>query len=240
MYHPNAKGLKDEVIIVPVISYLIHHKAYGYYLINTGLDISYQKDQYGRSKGIFVKNFKYKAFQMRGKSVSEILNKRHIKIEGIFLSSMNFDNISGLIDLPKYIKVYSGKKEVYKNYRFIFQTDELSGIKKIIEIDFNNSNIKETSILGRCYNFFGDGSLWLINTKGFSNGHMSFLINSINNPVLITADACFIKTGFDKIIGPGKISSDINEAQKSLNKLVEFKKKYPKVRVLFSHDLVSK
>jgi hypothetical protein len=54
---------------------------------------------------------------------------------------------------------------------------------------------------------------------------------------LITGDACFFEESFVKAIGPGSFCSDIELAQKSLNKLFAFAQEYPQVQVRYSHQL---
>jgi N-acyl homoserine lactone hydrolase len=239
LFHQKAKGIKDDKVIVPVLSYLLYHEKFGYYLIDTGLDMSYQKNPYGRNKGLLVKYLSVRGFQMKGTSMSEIINKNNFKLEGIFLTHMHFDHISGITDLPKYLKVIAGKNESYNNYRFLYYGDQLGGIKKIYEVDYKSPDIKEMEPFDNCYDFFGDGSLWLIHTPGHTDGHTSFLINTRKGPVLISGDSCLLKYGFNKGIGPGYYSNDINTAQKSLDKIISFKKKFPKLKIFFGHDFLS-
>ena len=48
MKHPNARGLKKEKMDVPVYCYLIRHLIEGAYLVDAGLDKSFQKNTHGK------------------------------------------------------------------------------------------------------------------------------------------------------------------------------------------------
>ena len=92
-------------------------------------------------------------------------------------------------------------------------------------------------ILGPCADIFGDGSFWAIPTPGHTRGHISFLANSENGPILLATDACFIKLGFEKGIGSSDYTDDVLMAQSSLNNLVEFKRTYPNVELICGHEI---
>jgi glyoxylase-like metal-dependent hydrolase (beta-lactamase superfamily II) len=128
-----------------------------------------------------------------------------------------------------------GKGEKYIDRKPFFYGDYLKGIDVLYELDFSKGT--KMPVLGPCVDIFGDGSFWAISTPGHTKGHMSFLINSENGPVLLATDACFIKLGFEKGIGASDYTDDVLMAQSSLNNLVEFKKVYPQVKVFCGHEI---
>ena len=42
---------------------------------------------------------------------------------------------------------------------------------------------------------------------------------------------------FDRGIGPGYFSSDLEEAQDVLDRIIRFKEQHPEVKLVFGHDL---
>ena len=47
--------------------------------------------------------------------------------------------------------------------------------------------------MGPSGDLLGDGSLWAISTPGHTKGHISYLINGLDGPILLTMDASFIR-----------------------------------------------
>lgn len=233
--HPKAKGIKNDPIEIPVLAHLVRHEKFGDYLIDSGLDTSYQRYPYGIMKGVFVKIFLGKGYQAEGQDIFSQLQKMNVQLQGVFLTHLHFDHRSGVSDLPNNIQYVVGKNEPYQNMRFLFYGNHLQGINTLYEIDFSRTN--SIPPLRECVDIFGDGSFWAISTPGHSKGHMSFLINSYENPILITGDACFFQFALKNGIGPGRFSSSIEDAQKSLDKIVEFRRMYPKVKVICGHEI---
>ena len=91
-------------------------------------------------------------------------------------------------------------------------------------------------ILGKCVDVFGDGSFWAVSTPGHTKGHTSYIVNGKETKALITGDACITKRGFELGVETGKFSSNIEEGRESFLKLLEFKKQYPLLSLLFGHE----
>lgn len=236
MKHPNAKGLKKEKITVPVYCYLIRHSIHGDYLVDAGLDRSFQENQHGNIHGPLRKLFwPLKSYQKKGQDIVSQIREKHVDLRGVFLTHLHMDHVSGIQHLPKDIRLVVGKDE--PNYSFwpLFYQDNLTGIKVLYEIDFNSA--QNLPPLGSCADIFGDGSFWAIHTPGHRKGHVSFLVNGKKSVVLLTGDACDIKLGFDRCVGPGFGSYDIPEAQRSLERMREFVNRYSQISVFFGHEI---
>ena len=230
--HPKAKGMPDELIEFKVFAYLIHHEKFGDYLVDAGLDASIQENPYGNVKGIFGKKIFYS--QKKEMDVESRLKKRNIMPKGIFLTHLHYDHTSGLLRLPLSIQCYIGRNETYMNYKFIYENDCLKGFNNLNQFDFSKAQMMEP--LGPALDIFGDGSLWAASTPGHTKGHISYLVNSKEGPILIIGDACIIKYGLESGIGPGTYSRDIKLAQTTLDKIIEFHRMYPQVKLAFGHE----
>jgi glyoxylase-like metal-dependent hydrolase (beta-lactamase superfamily II) len=66
-----------------------------------------------------------------------------------------------------------------------------------------------------------------------------FLINGIDEQVLFTGDACNDHYQFETGIGPGYYSSDLEGGQEVLERIILFKERYPEVKLVYGHDLLT-
>lgn len=231
--NPEAEGMADQEIIVPVLSHLIKHEKYGYYLIDTGFDNSFYKKIGGSFKGILKnKYFKDRYMQNKNEGIDYVLKNSNIKVSGVFLTHMH-EHAAALSSLSDNITVIYGMGEKEINYFPLVYSRFLKSKDKQY-INFHNATAMP--ILGKCVDIFGDGSLFAIHTPGHTDGHISYLLNCNENPVLITGDACVTEKGFELGIEPGNNSKDIETAKDSFKKLKEFKNKYPNIEVIYGHE----
>ena len=239
--HPKAGFINDEVLEVPVLAHWIHHEKLGDYLIDTGLDSSYHDDPHGNMKGLFSKFFikanlfvdEYK--QAENQNISYHVEKEGIKLKGVFFTHLHSDHVAGTRELPKNIIYATGKDEKYHDYKPFFYGDYLKGVKTLYEIDFKDA--ADMPILGKCIDIFGDGSLWAISTPGHTKGHISFLINALNGPILLAGDVCFIELSLKNGVAPSSYTEDVKVNQETFDRIIEFKRTYPKIEVICGHSL---
>jgi glyoxylase-like metal-dependent hydrolase (beta-lactamase superfamily II) len=233
--NPEAGNVKKGVVKVPVYCNLVHHEREGYFLVDAGLDRSYQTNPYGSIKGV-LKKFLWpvKSYQNKGEDIASLLAERKINVKGVFFSHMHADHISGVRDLHKDIKLFVDKDESDYTLGPLFNHNVLDGFTTLYTFDFLAA--QEMAPLGLCIDVFGDGSFWAIRTSGHRKGHVSYLVNGKNGTFLLTGDACDLKIGFEKGIGPGFGSYNKKDAQQSLNRIIAFSCRYPQVTVIFSHE----
>jgi glyoxylase-like metal-dependent hydrolase (beta-lactamase superfamily II) len=233
--HENALGLEDGVIKIPVLVGVIHHEKFGAHLIDAGLDASYVDSQYGTIRGLRVKSFLGKGSQEPGQHIAAILDRENIQIQTVWLTHLHPDHTAGIVDLPKEVPYVAGKGERYINFRFIIQTEHLAGIDQLYEIDLSDGI--DLPPFGKSTDIFGDGSFWAIDSSGHSKGHILFFINGVDEQILFTGDAINIGLQFEKSIGSGTYSSDLEKSQEVVEQIIAFKELYPEVKLVFGHDL---
>jgi len=234
--HPKAQDLQNRRFSLPVFAHLIRHETQGDYLVDCGLDSSHQQHPYGRMTGLLVRFLLGESSQAEGQDAATQLQRMGIQLKGAFISHFHFDPGASLLDLPRDIQYTVAKGETFRQIRFLLSYENYEReMETLYEIDFFQAD--EMPILGRCADLFGDGSLWAISTPGHTGGHMSFLVNAQPQPILFTCDACLLKLGFEKVIGPGSYCTDIGLAQQSLERMVEFARRYPQVKVVYGHEL---
>ena len=55
--HERAQGIEDTLIDIPINVGVVEHEQHGVYLIDAGLDASYEHNPYGTNKGMMVEKF---------------------------------------------------------------------------------------------------------------------------------------------------------------------------------------
>jgi glyoxylase-like metal-dependent hydrolase (beta-lactamase superfamily II) len=232
--HPNTRDIKPEIVKIPILVHLVKHPTLGNYLIDTGLDSSYQTNPMGRTKGLLVRQIMAEGIQEKDQNIVTYLTKHGINLSGIFVTHFHMDHMAGLWDLPKNVPciIPKGEKPVTV-FPFVYD-DYLSGIDTLYEID--TAKGQTLAPFDGCVDVFGDASLWAIPTPGHTKHHISFLVNRKGNPTLLTADACHFELCLERKTGPGAFAYDVRLAQENLLKIIGFMEKYPDVRIVCGHS----
>jgi len=225
----------NEKIEVSVLSHLIKHDVFGNFLIDAGLDSSFQKSSQGRVTGLFAKNVLINLTQDKDQNIASVLKSRNLIVKGVFFTHLHYDQIAGISDLTNDLKYFAGKNEQFLNINIFLHNDYLKNIKVLKEFDFKNA--VELKPMGKCIDIFGDGSLLAISTPGHTKNHVSYFVNGEKEQVLITGDAIILKHGLEKGTLPGKYTADKNKAIESIKKIQEFIRKYPRIRLIVGHEI---
>lgn len=215
---------------VPILAHFISHKKHGHFLLDAGLDKSYYHDPYG---GVDVP-LKEEYIQDKNQNIGYQLGDDSSKLNAIFLSHMHPDHIAGLRDLPKEIPVIVGKGEI-EDYEPDLYGNFLQDVETVYEIDFSDSDA--ISPFSNCADLLGDGSLWAISTPGHTRGHISFIVNGLTGPKLLTMDVAFIPENISYGVAPSDYTWDVEKAQESLDKLNDFIRSIRGIEVITGHSL---
>lgn len=228
--HPRASDVKEGELEVPILSYGIHHEDKGDYLLDTGLDASYYQNPQGGLEGTELDEL----HQQNDENIAQQLEEKGLDVQGVFFSHLHADHAAGQRELPKNIPYVVGKGE-YEDYHPEVHGDFLEGLEILHEIDFSHGD--DIPPLGSSADLWGDGSLWAISTPGHTRGHLSFLVNGYDGPVFLTMDAAFIRENLYLGVAPRDYTWNVGLAQVALDKIIEFLKMYPQVRVWLGHEL---
>lgn len=231
-YH-HENNLDDTSFYKPVVSHLIFHSDYGYFIIDAGLDDSFTNNSYGSQKGIKLFEVGSRFKQQSGMTVANYIRNHNITLSGIFLTHLHIDHICGIINLDDKIPIYFYYKEKsmdLKPYYYGEYFKNKQNLKILTEETFT-----KMPIVGLTQDIFNDNSLYAIHTPGHTPGHLSYLINSDNQKILITGDVFYINESVKYEIAPSAYMNNIKQAQKTLNKILKFRKKY-NIKLIAGHE----
>ncbi len=222
----------------PIISFWIRSANKGDILIDSGLDVSFQERPFGRLPFI-LRNYQHRTKtvyeQKKGQALSSYLAFYNIRPEAVFFTHLHPDHVCGNLELDSEIPFVFGAEENTFFYKSIAGKFFLNK-KNIRTLDFGKAvNIPPFS---RVIDLFGDNSVWAIATPGHTEGHVSYLLNDKDSPILIIGDLSVSKDYFLRGIESGSDSGKkgIENLRKSLLEIRQFKERYPNTRVYFSHS----
>jgi N-acyl homoserine lactone hydrolase len=232
---PSCSGIDDKELTVPIFAYLIHHERYGYFLIDSGCDSSYISNHFGPMKGIILPFVMAETSLEPDGAIEKQLSDIRNDIKGVFFTHLHFDHTSGLRALQDNIIYIAGKGEKSFSIKGLLEPNHFKKNDTVNMLDFDSAEAQMLPI-GKAIDIFGDQSLWAISTSGHSKGHVSYIVNTKDHPILITGDACILNKSIEIGVGPGTSSENIEQAQETFNKILSFTKDNPNVEVWPGHD----
>ncbi len=221
-----------KFIWVDVFAFLFHHVERGWYLIDTGLDSTFQKR--GNVSGFLAGKYIKGTRQQKGQNIAAQLAREGKVLEGIFLTHLHGDHTSGLPEIDPSIPKFVGKGEDHIYLPMLYTPNHLDADDTLIELDWEKGRKMEP--LECAIDVFGDGSFFAIHTPGHSNSHLSYLLHTSDEIFLLTGDASHTKFGFENNIEPGW-TVDQDQAERSLMQLRRLKELHPSIKVIYGHQL---
>jgi len=235
--HPTMDGFEDDGSPLRVFAHLIRHEQRGDVLIDTGLDEVYATEPMGHMQGVgrLVMGLLGLSFsQSPGQGVHAQLRKANADVSAIYFTHLHSDHATALPTFDPSLPLYVGAAEV-DDLGHKLNHGLVDDARTLRELDFENAATLEP--LGRAIDLYGDGSFWAISTPGHTTGHVSYLVNGQEGPVLLTGDACHMRWGFEHGVGPsGATSKTTEQAQISFDSIRAFHERYPEVQIVLGHQ----
>ena len=184
--------------------------------------------------GLIAGKYIKKNRQEQGQNIGAQLERLNLRPVGIFFTHLHGDHTAGIPEIDKSIPLYCGKAEQYHDIPILYKPKHFNKGDAINELDMAKGN--PIAPFEQVMDVFGDGSFWALATPGHSKSHLSFLLRTEKEIILLTGDASHTRYGFENGIEPGW-AYDRLQAESSLWQLHDFAEQFPQVRVIFGHEL---
>jgi N-acyl homoserine lactone hydrolase len=220
------------------LAHLIRHSRFGVYLIDSGFAAEFADSppygNYSLAMQLFNRTLGVRNGQGAHQSVAEILRMRGLQPRAVFFTHLHPDHTSGAAELPADVYYVFGKLEAGFLAR-VAVGSHFAGKPRLRTLDY--TGMEPMPPLGPAVDLLGDGSLWAISTPGHTPGHSSFLVNG-DPPTLLVGDASHFSWAFEHDVAPRAWArADGARAVQSLAELRRFALEYPRVRIVFGHEL---
>ena len=231
-------GLGDHEEPIQIYTHVVRHPTRGFFLVDTGVSKRLVDDPASAGVGWVLRKFaKIQRMQVRQDTLS-VIKSEGVPLQGVFMTHLHLDHISGMPDVPKDVPIYTGPSEPeYSSLvHMVVQGTEdsfLEGRPALREFQFSkDTGGKFEGVI----DVFGDGSLFAISTPGHTPGHVSYLARTPTGPVLLTGDTCHTRWGWENGVEPGTYTDDRESERRNLLALKTLSERHPKMIVKLGHQ----
>jgi N-acyl homoserine lactone hydrolase len=226
------RGGKHRVWL-PVYTYLIEHPR-GNILVDTGWHTAVRSDPIKHMS--WQLNIASKAVLPPGEAVTEqlaLLGLAPSQLDFVLLTHLDVDHVSGLKLVKDAKKIYAGEAELKAASRLDMRYNRKlwEGIP-IVPVPMAHTGIGPE---GMSFDVFGDGSIQFVDLSGHSAGTTGVLITSGGRFVLLTADACYNRSNWEKLKLQG-ITTDKGKALRALEWVQKMSRQPGCAEILATHD----
>lgn len=232
---------KKYQVWLPVFAFLLEHKK-GLILFDTGWgrenspNGKYDAPAQIRHLGLmhYMLN---KAYVPSGEAIIEQLESLRVRqsdIDYLLLSHLHSDHTSGLKSVRGARQILCSDIELNdtRKYAYRYVPSMWDGV------DIETFSFEENGFgpVGKSRDFFGDGSLILVNIPGHTNGMFAALIFIESKYILLYFDGGYATKSWKEMIAPGT-ALDKNLAYKSLEWIAKMSKDSNCIKSFASHDV---
>lgn len=225
----------DRYQSLPVLSHWIKHPVKGEYLFDSAFASAFAETEQGNYGPVMATLARLSGIENSlSTSLLAQLPGSGANIQGVFMTHFHPDHSSGLDDLPAELPVIAAAAE-YDFMARLANGDLFDRRPDWQHLDLDQA--KPMPPFDAVLDLFGDGSVFAISTPGHTSGHLSYLVNSVEEPILLVGDASHFAFGFEQNLAPAAIGSNNQAlAKRSLMQLRAFKTSYPNVGFVFGHQ----
>ncbi len=237
--HEKAKaaGLHDGEEPIQIFFHVLRHPTRGTFIVDTGVEKALRDDPSKAAVRGPVASFmhleKMKFHDPLGEWVA-----REKRLDGVFLTHLHLDHVTGMADVPRGTPIYAGPGEATArsamNFAVRSSTDRaFEGQEPISEWA---SQADPDGRFSGVIDVFGDGSVWAIHVPGHTPGSMAYVARTPNGPVLIAGDTCHTAWGWENGVEPGSFTADQAANAVALEKLRKLAAEHPGMSVRLGHQ----
>ena len=238
--HPKAvaAGITAHKEPIKIYAHVVRHPTQGFFLVDTGVSRRFVQDPAGAGVGWVLRKYGGIEKMQPQQSTAEIIEAEAAPLEGVFMTHIHLDHVSGFPDIPKHVPVYTGAHEAQARLflNLIAQRTNnhlLDGRPALEELQFTND---PDGTFDGVNDVFGDGTFFAILTPGHTAGHTSYLARTTARPVLMTGDTSHTRWGWDNDVEPGTFLADRQRSRTSLHALKALSQRHPDMTVKLGHQ----
>jgi N-acyl homoserine lactone hydrolase len=236
---------KEDMLTIPIVSFLVQHPGAGAVLIDTGLHPSCAVDpkpNFGR-----VGALAFAGLRMESSGpVPEQLRARGIEardVPVVVMTHLHVDHASAMSEFPSATFVFSAREweaaTQPRAWQHGYRTRQFDHGFDYRTLDFEGSSGAPDSYatFGRSFDLFGDGSMRLVYTPGHTHGHMSVVLRlGGDREALVAGDAIYTRRALRVGDLPFRIE-DEHLFRRSLREIQLYEENNPDAVVIPGHDM---
>jgi N-acyl homoserine lactone hydrolase len=239
--HPSARAARIEPgpEQIQIYFHVLRHPTRGTFIVDTGVETALRdRPKQAAVRGAVARYMKIADTMKFRVPLGEWLAREAAPLQGVFLTHLHVDHITGMADVPAATPVYSGPGEARaRDFLHVFlrrHTDRaLAGKPAVREWSYQPD---KAGRFAGVLDIFGDGSVWALWVPGHTPGSTAYLVRTPGGPVLLTGDASHTRWGWDHDVEPGKLSADIPRSAASFKQLRALVAEHPEIAVRLGHQ----
>lgn len=233
---------REELLTVPLVSFLLVHPGAGPVLVDTGMHPSVAvdpKQNFGRVPLLAFRNLamepsqatpaQLRALGIEPPEVGVVL-MTHLHVDHASAAS-EFPGATFLVSAPEWRAATASRGTFHGYVRSQF--DHAFDYRTI---DFDGPGADSFASFGQAVDVFGDGSVRAVFTPGHTHGHMSIVARLRSHEVLIAGDAMYLTRTLTDGHLPARCE-DEHRFRRSLREIQLYREQTPDALVIPGHDI---
>jgi N-acyl homoserine lactone hydrolase len=234
---------QEDMIEIPIVSFLVEHPGAGPVLIDTGLHPSCAidlKQNFGRVASMAFRGVKVDEQGVaRDRLIARGIEPRDVKL--IVMTHLHVDHASGMSEFPNATFVFTKREweaaTDSRNWQHGYHTRQFDHGFDYRTLDFEDADTDSYATFGRSFDLLGDGSIRAVYTPGHTHGHMSVVLRLAGGrEALVAGDAIYTRHALDTEHLPFRIE-DEHFYRRSLKEIQLYVQTKPDALVIPGHDL---